>query len=443
LFRARSEGRGIAAGNLLQANWRLAAIGVTAIAALCGAALVLNTLPPRAIAMATGPESSGFQMIGKQYQAALERVGEQLRVVETAGSIENLTLLRDPNSGVKVALIQDGTIGKEEGTDLESLGTLFYEPVWIFLGSEVRELTPSALRGRKVSIGPVGSGTHALLFELLKRNELDQQVAELLALEPQAAADELLAGRIDVAAFVAQWDSPIVRQLITDERVKLGNFARADAYVALYPFLSKVTLPRGVADLAKDLPPTDVTLFAPKASLVVRKDLHPAIQDLLLRAAVKIHSGVGIFQQAGRFPAAEGTDLPLSDEAVQFYKSGLPLLQSHFPFWMASLIGRLLVLLVPILALLYPIMRLLPALYGWLMRSKILRMYGELRLLEGEMANARGGRHSSEMIARLDRLEEEANHTRVPVAYASMLYGLRDHIDLVREVLKKHAGKAD
>jgi TRAP-type uncharacterized transport system substrate-binding protein len=116
---------------------------VTAITAFCGAALLLNTLPPRAITMATGPESSGFQMIGKQYQTALERAGEQLRVVETAGSIENLTLLRDPNSGVKVALIQDGTIGKEEGTDLESLGTLFYEPVWIFLGSQVRELTPN------------------------------------------------------------------------------------------------------------------------------------------------------------------------------------------------------------------------------------------------------------------------------------------------------------
>ena len=268
LFRARSEGRGIAAGNLLQAHWRLVAIGVTAVAAFCGAALLLNTMPPRAITMATGPESSDFQMIGKQYQTALERAGEQLRLVETAGSIENLALLRDPNSGVKVALIQDGTIGKEEGTDLESLGTLFYEPVWIFLGSEVRELTPSALRGRKVSIGPVGSGTHALLFKLFKRNELDQQV-ELLALEPQTAADELLAGRINVAAFVARWDSPVVRQLITDERVKLANLDRADAYVALYPFLSKVTVPRGVADLRKDLPPTDVTLFAPKASLVV------------------------------------------------------------------------------------------------------------------------------------------------------------------------------
>jgi hypothetical protein len=159
--------------------------------------------------------------------------------------------------------------------------------------------------------------------------------------------------------------------------------------VALYPFLSKVTVPRGVADLAKDLPPADVTLFAPKASLVVRKDLHPAVQDLLLSAAMKIHSGVGIFHRAGRFPAAEGTDLPLSDQAVQFYKSGMPILQSHFPFWMASLIGRLLVLVVPILALLYPIMRFLPAFYGWLMRARIAQLYGELRFLEDEIG-ARG-----------------------------------------------------
>ena len=435
MFRARSEGRGIAAGNLLQANWRLAAVGVTAVAAFCGAALLLNRMPPRAITMATGPESSGFQMIGKQYQTALERAGEQLRLVETAGSIENLAFLRDPNSGVKVALIQDGTIGKEEGTDLESLGTLFYEPVWFFLGSEVRDLTPSALRGRKISIGPIGSGTHALLFKLFKRNELDQQV-ELLALEPQTAADELLAGRIDVAAFVAQWDSPIVRQLITDERVRLANLDRADAYVALYPFLSKVIVPRGVADLRKDLPPADVTLFAPKASLVVRKDLHPAIQDLLLSAAVKIHSGVGIFQQAGRFPAAEGTDLPLSDEAVQFYKSGLPLLQSHFPFWMASLIGRLLVLLVPIVALLYPIMRFLPALYGWLMRGKIAQLYGELKFLEDEMDAGAGGPPITDLIERLDRLEKRANQLKTPIAYESMMYLLLNQIAVVRARLK-------
>jgi hypothetical protein len=234
--------------------------------------------------------------------------------------------------------------------------------------------------------------------------------------------------------MMTAWEAPEVQQLLADERVGLSGFPHADAFVALYPFLNKLVLPRGVTDLAKDRPPTDVTLIATKASLVVRNDLHPAIQYLLLNAATEIDSGPSLFNHANTFPAAEAINIPLSDEALRFYKSGLPFLHEYFPFWMAALIGKL-ILLIPILGLLYPMIRFLPRLYDWVMRSRILRMYGELRLLEDEMANARD---TPEMVARLDRLAEQANHLRVPVAYASMLYSLRDHIDLVREGLKKH-----
>jgi hypothetical protein len=212
--------------------------------------------------------------------------------------------------------------------------------------------------------------------------------------------------------------------------VRLADFPQADAYVALYPFLSKVTVPRGVGNLAKDLPPADVILFAPKASLVVRRDLNPAIKDLLLSAATQIHSGAGIFQRAGRFPAAEGTDLPLAQEAVRFYRSGPPLLQNSFPFWLASLIGRLLVLIVPIVAVLYPIMRWLPAIYSWLMQSRVARLYGELRLLEDEIP-AEGTAASSQLVERLRHLEKRANELRMPIAYESMIYLLRNHIAVV------------
>lgn len=182
-------------------------------------------------------------------------------------------------------------------------------------------------------------------------------------------------------------------------------------------------MPRGARDLAKDQPPTDVLLIAAKASLVVREDLHPAVQYLLLAAAVQIHSGPGIFQRANDFPAAEAIGIPLSNEALRFYKSGPPFLHNYLPFWMAALAGKLIILLIPILGLLYPMMKGLPPLYDWLMRSKVLRMYGELRHLEDEMTDARGiGRDTREMITRLDRLEEQANRLRVPVAYASMLY---------------------
>src|SRR5262245_3273836 len=228
--------------------------------------------------------------------ALLARTGVELRLIATAGSVENLALLRDPHSGVSIALVH----GKAAG-ELESLGTLFYEPLWIFHRGGLEGATLAALRGRKISIGPVGSGSHALLLQLLKRNDVDQDVRELLALPPQEAADKLLAGDIDAVGMLASWDAPVGQQLVANERVELLNLARADAYVALYPFLSKATVPRGVGDLAKDLPPADVIVFASKASLRVGKTIHPAITYRTLSTAVQIHSGVSMFNRPGRF----------------------------------------------------------------------------------------------------------------------------------------------
>lgn len=182
-------------------------------------------------------------------------------------------------------------------------------------------------------------------------------------------------------------------------------------------------------------------MIAAKASLVVRKDMHPALEYLLLNAATQIHSGPSIFQHANEFPAAEAIDVPLSNEALRFYKSGPPLLHDYLPFWMADLAGTLIILLIPILGLLYPMIHFLPRLYDWLMRRKVLRIYGELRLLEDEMTSG-VERDTREMVVRLNRLEEQANRIRVPLAYASMLYTLRDHIVLVSEALKRHANKA-
>jgi TRAP transporter TAXI family solute receptor len=410
-------------------------IAITAGVIVCAAIVLVGTMPPRAIVMATGPEWGAYQEIGKQYKAALQRSGEHLRLVTSAGSLENVKLLLDPHSGVNIALIQGGTIRKDEAPELESLGTLFYEPLWIFHRSEWQGSTLEGVRGRRVSIGPAGSGTSALSLELLKRNGLDKQVGELLALQPQAAAEKLLAGEIDVAFIIASWDAPAVQRLIADERVSLADVSRADAYIALYPFLSKVTVPAGVGDLAKHLPPKDVTLLAPTASLVVRTDLHPAIQYLLLNTAAQIHSGVGVFQRAGHFPTAEGVDLPLSDVALQFYKSGQPFLQHTLPFWMASLVGRLLILLIPIIGVLYPMARFLPALYNWLMRSRISRLYGELKFLENEIStNDRADRHS--LTVRLNKLEKEANDLKVPIAYVTMMCLLREQVAVVRDQLK-------
>jgi TRAP-type uncharacterized transport system substrate-binding protein len=429
-------------GDILRNNWPAITITVTAAAIVCAAIVMLHSMPPHLIVMATGPEGDADYEIGKRYRAALARSNVEVQLVPTAGSVENRAMLRDPQSGVSVGLIEGGIESAGDSSGLESLGTIFYEPYWWFRRREIQAGGADALLGRKISIGPEGSGTRALSLELIRRTGMEREVAEWLALAPRAAGEKLLAGEIDMAFMMTSWESPVVQQLLADGRVELSGFPHADAFVALYPFLHKVMVPRGVTDLAKDRPPADVVLIATKASLVVRADLHPAIQYLLLNAAMEIHSRPSIFHHTNEFPAAEAIDIPLSNEALRFYKSGLPFLHDYFPFWMAALIGKLIILLIPILGVLYPMTLFLPRLYDWVMRSKVLRMYGELRLLEDEMTSARGtGRDTREMIARLDRLEEQANRLRMPVAYVSMLYDLRNHIDLVREGLKKHAGE--
>jgi hypothetical protein len=185
----------------------------------------------------------------------------------------------------------------------------------------------------------------------------------------------------------------------------------------------------------------DTVLFATKASLIVRNDLHPAIQYLLLDAAEKIHSGPGIFHKGGQFPSAEAVDLRLSDEARQFYKSGRPFLQRHLPFWLAALMDRLLVLLIPVVGVIYPLLRLLPGLYGWEMQRRILNLYSELRSLEREIGRRDVRQDMADLVMKLERLEDKANRLKVSLNYTSMLYTLRMHISMIRQLLQRRQGR--
>jgi TRAP-type uncharacterized transport system substrate-binding protein len=400
------------------------------VALIWYATSALSPLPPRTVTMATGPDGGAYQEVGKRYQEILARHGITLNLVPTAGALENLTLLRDPSSSVGIGLLQGGVTNGKDSPDLESLGTVFYEPLWYFHRGAIEGSNLDALRGRKVSIGPEGSGTRALVLLLFTRQRFDQGSAQLLALSHQDAAEALVRGEIDAALMLASWDSPAVRRLLQEDGISLVCFPRADAYAALFPFLSKVTLPAGAGDLAKNRPPTNVTLFAPKASLVVRRNLHPAIQSLLLDAAEQVHSGPGLFHPAHQFPAAEAVDLPLSDEARQYYRSGRPFLQRHLPFWLAVAIGRFLVFLIPLAGVMYPLFWLMPTLYAWTVQRKINRMYRDLKDLEQAALSP------TACVASLDRLDERTRQLRVPLSYSEPLFTLREHIALVRERIR-------
>jgi TRAP-type uncharacterized transport system substrate-binding protein len=409
-------------------HFMIALFGVSVLAAAVLWKIIdtAQPMPPRTVTMVTGPEGGAYQEVGERYREVLARTGIELRIVRTAGALENLNKLNDPGSGVSVGIVQGGITTERASPKLVSLGTFFYR------GSN-RGRGMEGLRGRRLSIGEEGSGTRFLALELLARNGITERFAKLLALAPQEAGKRLLSGEIDAALMVSSWDSPTVRQLLASERIELASFPRADAYVALYPFLNKLVVPAGVGDMAGNRPPADVILLAPKASLVARRDLHPAIRYLLLDAAEQIHSGPGIFRRAGQFPAAESVDLPLSEEARGFYRSGRPFLQRYLPFWLAVWIGRLLVLLIPVIGILYPLTKIVPALYAWTMHRRIYKLYHELRSIEHTWEARGAGSSAGNLTAQLNRLEEKVDHLWVPVSSMQSVYLFKEHIVLVRK----------
>lgn len=420
----------------MRTRWFYLTAGVLTVVALVAAAMLRDPLPPKTVVMTTGTPGSAYEAFAQEYKRILARSDVELRLMPSVGAVENLHRLNDPRSGVSVGFAQGGLTDEKQSPDLLSLGTLFYEPLWLFHRGIILSVPFTTLHGRKLSVGPEGSATRVLALQILALNGIDGNVTQLLPLSAAESAAALQRRKIDAAMMVASWDTAAVRQLLASPEIELASFQRADAYVALYPFLTKLTLPAGVGNVATNRPPASVNLIAPTTSLIVRKDLHPAIQHLLLDAVLEIHSAAGIFHKAGRFPAPEQGDVPVSRYAYEFYKSGQPFLMRSLPFWLAVLLSSWLVVLIPVVGIAYPLLRLAPAVYSWSMRRRIFGLYGELKFIEVEI-EAHSGHVTKDLRARLDRLEERANHLRIPVDYAHFLYALRMHIDLVRTRLQQ------
>jgi TRAP-type uncharacterized transport system substrate-binding protein len=397
---------------------------------------VFRPTPPRSVKMAVNPPGSYSAEVAHQYAALLAKDGIELKLVPSTGAVQSLALLQDAKSGVTIAIIPSGITNEYKSPDLTSLGTLFYEPLWCFSKSKVIN-TYEDLAGLNISIGPEGSGAHALSEEFLARvGIVNGKSATLYSLPAEKAAAALLNGEIDAAILLDTFEAPVVHELLTAKDVIVNSVNRADAFVALYPFLNKLTLPAGVADMKNNRPPTNVTLLATEANLVVRGDLHPAIQYRLLEAASHLHSRARLFQTAGRFPAPEANDLALSVHARQFYKTGPPFLQRHLPLWFAVLVQQLLVLLIPVVGVAYPILRFFPQIYAWIEQRRIYALYSELARIEAEIVSTSPRPDSKGLVECLDQLEHRANQLSLPQPYLPLLYSLKLHINIVRQQIE-------
>jgi len=415
------------------------AVGIPTLALLIAgfwyAAQFIQPAPPNRVVIATGGEGGAYQRFAALYKPPIERNGIEFIERPTAGAVENLALLRAADEDVDVAFVQGGLGLGSDPAGLVSLGSIYYEPLWVFYRNPGPIDQLAQLRGRGVAIGAEGSGARKLALELLEASGAAATPTRLLPLGGLEAVAALKAGKVDAIFLVGPANSGAVWASFYAEGFRLMSFSQADAFVRRWPFLSKLTLPRGAIDLVRDIPVRDVTLVAPVAALVARDSIHPALIDVLLQAAAEVHGQPGLFQRAGEFPNPRQVDFPLSPEAERFYSSGRRFLQRYLPFWAATLVDRLVVLLIPVFVLMIPLMRIAPALYGWRARSRIYKWYGQLKFLEEAWRRDPGARPREAWLKELDQLEARVERIRTPLAFANQLYILREHIGLVRRAM--------
>lgn len=406
-----------------------------AIALLTLAYLWLNPVPPRQVTLATGPAQSAYDEFGRRYASALATYGIDVKLVESEGAAQNLQWLTQGK--VDLGFVQGGNSDptSAEQQRLLSLGSLFVEPLWLFYRSKTPLNSLPEFQHLRLNVGTTGSGVPRLMSQLFELNHMDEAKLRLSRLSQTPATVAFLDKQLDALLFASAPESPMVQMLLQTPGVRLLNIAQSEAYSRRFSFLTPVTLPRGVVDLAKDIPAQDVRLVATTTTLLANPKVHPAILQLFSQTALALHGQAGWFSRTHEFPNIAHTEFAVSDEAQRVIKNGVPLLQRYLPFAYANLIERMWLALGIILAILLPLSRIVPPLYEFRIRSRVFRWYGQLRSIEDRASTPEC--RLSDLLDELRQLENKVGKISVPLSYTDELYALRNHIELVRQKLVK------
>ena len=424
-------------------KWRLRIfIGLLVAACLWLSFHFIEPIPPRQIVLASGPESSLYHQHAKRYVELMARHG--MTVVEkiTEGPGQNLELLSDPKSGVDVAFVQGGQADGPQAKDVVMIASLYYQPLWIFVRRGESFDSLATLRGKKVSLGMPGSGTNVLGTALLAASGVLEKTATLIHVPTDRTQSVLHSKAVDAAFLVGGVSTPVVAAALGDPSLELVSLAHADAYQQRYRYLTPRTLHAGAVSFVPMVPSRDVTLLATEAMLAARNTLHPAIVNLLIETIRDEHDDQGYFESPGEFPNWEQVDLPVSPDAVRHKRFGPSPLYRYLPFWVATFVERFIIIVLPLLIIALPVAQQLPRVLNWRARSSIYRWYGELKLLEREVAMRGGDLPIEKWLADVDRIERAAEQLRTPASLASESYTLREHIRLVRSAVLAKAGAA-
>ncbi len=407
----------------------------------------LQPQPPSRVTLATGPAGSAYAEFGQRYARALATNGIEVVLKPSEGSSDNLQMLR--NGTADVAFVRGGSadVVADEEAGLTSLGSLFYEPLWVFYRIDAARTVNrktgtlesiAQLKGLRVNVDRPGSGVPEIMERMLRANHLDAGALQLSNLEQTPATEALQAGLLDVIVLASAPQSPLVQQLLRAPGVALMDLAQSDAYSRRFAFLSAVSLPRGVVDLARDVPAHDVSMLAATTSLLAREQTHPALRQLFAQSAQTLHSEAGWFNRARDFPNTRTSELPVSPEGDRAINGTPPFWQRYLPFWASNLIERMWLVLGGLVVLMLPLSRVVPPLYQFRVRSRVFRWYGQLRDIEAQMESAEGD--SDVLMKKLDDLDRRVHKVAVPLSYADELYALRNNIAAVRQRVQTTLG---
>lgn len=434
--------RTVAKLNLLfgmQLVFSMFGVVVLTIALSVLAFMFFNSAPPTTLTMLGGEEGSSFRKIADKYKKLLSKQGINVIILPSEGSIDNLKKLADPKVHVDVGFVQAGNVGAVNVEKLVSLGSVSYQPLMIFYHGQTKSLL-SDFQGMRLDIGEEGSGTRSLALTLLGENNIKLGGStQFVHTKPQDAVKNLLEGHVDALFLMGDSaSSDVMRKLMHTPDIHLFSFVQADAYTRRIKFLSKLTLPQGSLDFGKNIPSEDAYLIAPTVEMVARNTLHPVLSDLLLEAAKEVHGGSGLFRKRGEFPALMEHEIPISQQARNYFESGQGFLYDTFPFWLASLLNRIAAVFVPIILLLIPGLRLAPVVYRWRMQSKLYPWYGALMELEREaFSSPIDALRRHDFLHRLAHIEHAVDKIKTPAAFGDLFYNLRGHIGFVRARLNE------
>ena len=397
--------------------------------------------PPSRLVISTASKGSPYYRLAEKYAETFARNGVKLEIRESEGSAANIMALTTPGTGVDAAFVQGGIV--KDATGVLSAGRVAYEPLWVFSHADVKLDRLADLIGKKVLVGPAGGGTNALALRMLAANGVTSDNTTLINRELPDYVDLLSKGEADAGFLVLAAEARTVQRLLNAQGVKLMSFTNAESYAQKFPFVSKLELREGVVDLGRRIPPVDTTLIATTAAVLVRETTHPALVNLLAQALSEVHNRpsldaagqTALFQKAGEFPTSLDPEFTMSEDARRVYRSGPPFLQRYVPFWLATMIDRLLVSLVVIVPLLIPLGKIVPAVYRWNVRRRILHWYGALKELETSAKRAATPEDREQQLAELDHIEASVDNIPVPIGFADQFFELRQNIDAVRNRL--------